>query len=218
MGIAPTVRHPIRCWCEAKFWAHLVVERQGSGGLAFTPVETEEGRLAGLGTGKDRRDRRGHAGVCWGCGVDAQQCEHNRQGHSDYDSLSPAAVGLVCHLKTFSAVQAKRLTLQGGVDRYLLLLLDTTQCSASPFACLPHLSVHSSSPHPPILHPPSLIHATPLLLRSQYGQKVICHIRDSKFPLASFRAQPQLGPGKRARARARSLRSTKRRKKRNGSP
>jgi hypothetical protein len=44
------------------------VERQGSGGLAFIIVETEEGRLAGLGPGRRggraaRAGEEGHASV-----------------------------------------------------------------------------------------------------------------------------------------------------------
>lgn len=45
--IAPTVRIRYDTGVKAKHWANLLVERQGSGGLALTFVETKEGRLAG---------------------------------------------------------------------------------------------------------------------------------------------------------------------------
>lgn len=61
---------------KATFWAHLFVERQGSGGLAFIHDETEEGRLAGLmrtgpGYGRTGQDRTGQeeegVGMWSGC-------------------------------------------------------------------------------------------------------------------------------------------------------
>jgi hypothetical protein len=46
---------------KAKHWANLLVEHQGSGGLAFTITETKGGRLAGQGPGEGRTEW--HAGV-----------------------------------------------------------------------------------------------------------------------------------------------------------
>jgi hypothetical protein len=48
--------HPIRYRCEAKALGEFARGDQGSGGLAFTIIETKEGRLAGQGPGEGRTE------------------------------------------------------------------------------------------------------------------------------------------------------------------
>jgi len=144
---------------KAKHWANLLVERQGSGGLAFTFVETKEGRLAGQGPGG------GQEGMPVLRGSAPSNARDNRQGTLGLRLTHPAAVELVCHLKTFSTVQAEDCCCIWRTGSLLVTLAgyDTVLRKSFALPCLiPHPCPASPAPEP-------------------IWKKVICHVSDSKF-------------------------------------
>jgi hypothetical protein len=120
--------------------------------------------LAGQGPGEGRTEW--YAGVEGGLEwMRTKQCEHNRQGTLDYDSSHPAAIGLVCHLKTFSAVQAEDCCCIWRTRLLLVTLAGYDSVLRKSFAlpCLiPHPCPASPAPEP-------------------IWKKVVCHVSDSKF-------------------------------------
>jgi hypothetical protein len=125
------------------------VERQGSGGLAFTIVETEEGRLAGLGgqRGQDRRSMPVLKGKGIGCGVDVEWMHSNA-------SIIDRALGLRLALppcgcwarvssEGFLTSAGKRLTLQMAEWIVTLAGYDTVLRKSFCWLCLASSLIHA---------------------------------------------------------------------------
>jgi hypothetical protein len=173
----------MRYWCEGKVlgvFARGVSGLRRSGILLLLLRPRKEGWLGWERESEGGQDRRGM--LVLGRGGDVEWMHSNAsiidKGQSDYD----CSVSLVLLRKPSDDTRpnSRRVAERGRSGS--LLLLDPTQvlCKALLLA-----SFH-------IPHPSTLTHAAPPSSGANIGRKVICHTSDSKFPLISFRAQPQL--------------------------
>lgn len=95
--------HPIRYWCEGKALGEFArgASRLRRSGIYF---RGDQGRKVGWArTGR----RAGQEGMPVLRGSAPSNARDNRQGTLGLRLTHPAAVELVCHLKTFSAVQVE---------------------------------------------------------------------------------------------------------------